>query len=156
MIFITKGEFTQALRDYNYICDLISDLKNEYDKLHYLRYEKIGSPLDYEIVGYKNGETIRQIKLHGNVSQETITESREHLDKKIQENLDRTAELAIKKANIESDLNSIKEPLRSILITRFIDGKRYRDVCKKYEKLYLDENGMHKYIKRGLSRYFEK
>lgn len=156
MIFLTKGEFIQALKDYEYYLTMLDKAKDEYRNLHYLRYEKIKSPLDYDIVGYdKNGEPIRQIKTSARLSDEQISKNHEILDGKIEECLERVSELTAKKINIEDELKSIHKPLRNILITRYLKHKKLKYVCGKYSDLYLDEAGMHKYIMRGLDKYYE-
>lgn len=155
MIYDTMGEFIQALKDYQSISKKIEDYKEEYRNLHYLRYEKIKSPLDYEIVGYENGEAIRQIKTHSVITPEQITRNNEILDNRIEVCLENVSRLTTKKINVEDELKIFEQPLRSILITRYMFHKKLKDVCKRYENLCLDEAGMHKYIMRGLSKYYD-
>lgn len=156
MIFLTKGEFIQALKDYDIYIAKIDTLKEEYRNLYYLRYEKIKSPLDYDVIGYdKNNEPIRQIKMSAHLSDEQISKNHEILDNKIEECLDKISDLTVKKINVEDELNNISKPLKSILITRYLKHKKLKYVCEKYSELYLDEAGMHKYIMRGLDKYYE-
>lgn len=156
MIYDTMGEFIQALKDYQSISKKIEDYKDEYRNLHYLRYEKIKSPLDYDIVGYKNGEAIRQIKTHSVITPEQITRNNEILDNRIEVCLESISRLTTKKINVEDELKVFEQPLRSILISRYMYHRKLKDVCKKYkDSLCLDEAGMHKYIMRGLGKYYD-
>lgn len=155
MNFITKGEFIQALKDYDDIKRLHYKVKTLYDRAYYQRYEKIKSPLDYEVVGYdSNGESIRQIKGRGSVSQEQITEKNEILDKKIEdyEKKLKAYESLMKKTNDE--LYLIDQPLNSILVERYKKHKTLKNVCNKFRELCLDESGMYKYIMRELDKYY--
>ena len=155
MIFLTKGEFIQALKDYNKYKEMSEDLQKQYKDLYYLRYEKVRSPLDYDIVGYEGNKAIRQLKGRGGFSQEAITESREKLEEKMQMIVDRNSELLKKINNVNDEMLNFDEPLRSILDCRFRKHMKLKTVCSKFSEMYLDEAGMHKYINRELDKYYE-
>ena len=153
MLFDSKGEFIQALKDYYTFEQLIEKNAQLYRDVYYLRYEKVRSPLDYDIVGYnkKTDEPIRQIKGRSSFSQETVMELQEQLDDKLEMLLDKNTELKKKVQKINDELKNIDEPLRSILILRYREKTKLKDICKKYS---LTESGLHKYIDRGLDKYY--
>ena len=153
MLFDSKGEFIQALKDYYTFEQLIKKNAQTYRDVYYLRYEKVRSPLDYDIVGYnkKTDEPIRQIKGRSSFSQETVMALQEQLDDKLEMLLDKNTELKKKMQKINDELKSIDEPLRSILILRYREKTKLKDICKKYN---LTESGLHKYIDRGLDKYY--
>ena len=155
MLFETKGEFIQALKDYDLLKEKENALIEEYRNLNYLRYEKVKSPLDYDVVKYnKKGEAIRQIKGRGSFNSESIAERNEQLEEQMEKLLDRAATIRIKLANIDQELGEFDSPLREILIMRYKENKKLKDVCKCFN-LYLDESGMYKFIMRELDKYYE-
>lgn len=154
MIFDTIGEFIQGLKDYDKYKEMAKYWKNKYSDYHYLRYEKVKSPLDYNIIGYKNGEAIREIKSRGHFNQEQYSSQNEQLEDKMQFCLDEYTKIKNKIDNIECELKSIDEPLKTILDMRYKQHKKLKEVCKKTD-LYLDEAGMYKYITRNLEKYYK-
>lgn len=155
MIFDTKGEFIQALKDYKNYGELALKWKNMYREYYYLRYEKISSPLDYDIVGYENNEPIREIKKHSVYNSDLVNAKKEELEDNMQYCLDEYSKLQVKMQNVMSDLKSIDEPLHTVLDLKYLKHKTLKEVSKKCN-LYLDESGMYKYIMRGLDKYYEK
>ena len=154
MIYTTSGEFIQALKDYKTYIKMAEEFKEKYRDLHYQRYEKVRSPLDYDIVGYKKGEPIRQIKRGGSYNAETIRAFQEKLDAEIDYVLDEYSKLIVKAQNVKDELNRIKEPLRGVIVMRYLEHKKLKEVCKK-SGLFLEESGMSKYIQRELNKYYE-
>lgn len=153
MIYSTSGEFIQALKDYKKILEKAEDWKKKYRELHYQRYEKVRSPLDYDIIGYKKGEPVRQIK-HGGYNPDSIRNYQEQLDIQLEKALDEYSKLKVKAENVLIELKVIEEPLKSLLIMRYMEHKKLKEVCKKSD-LYLDESGMYKYITKHLEKYYE-
>ena len=154
MIYDTKGEFIQALKDFDKYYESALKWRSRYRDLHYLRYEKVKSPLDYDVVGYKKGEAIRQIKSRSSYNHEAVIESQEKLDDEMQKCLDEFTRFQNKMSNCMAELDSIAEPLKSILDMRYLKHKKLKEICKKSD-LYLDEAGLYKYIMRGLDKYYE-
>ena len=156
MIYATKGAFIQALKDTTYLKDKISEQEQMLERFEYLRYGKIKSPLDYDVIGYKNNETIRELKVVRTVqSGENIYERNSALEGQIKKCKDKIN--AYKKIidDANDDLSAISEPLKSILRVRYIEHKKLRYVCKRFKELYLDDSGMYKYIMRELDKYYE-
>lgn len=154
MIYSTSGEFIQAMKDYKVILEKCEEWKETYHNLYYQRYEKVRSPLDYDIVGYKHGEPIRQIK-RGGFNKDSIIEYQENLDEQLEKALDEYSKLKVKAENVFVELKKIEEPLKSLLIMRYVEHMKLKEVSKK-SNLYLDESGMYKYIMRGLKRYYKE
>lgn len=154
MIYDTKGEFIQALKDYDKYYEAALKWRSKYRDLHYLRYEKVKSSLDYDIVGYEDGEAIRQIKGRNTYNHQKALETQEKLDDELQKCLDEFTRYQNKMQNCMAELNSIKEPLKTILDMRYLKHQKLKEICKKSD-LYLDEAGMYKYIMRGLDKYYE-
>lgn len=153
MIYSTSGEFIQALKDYKVILEKAEEWKKKYRDLHYQRYEKVRSPLDYDIIGYKNGEPVRQIK-RGGFNPDSVRSYQENLDIQLEKALDEYSKLKVKAENVLIELKMIEEPLKSLLIMRYMEHKKLKEVCKKSD-LYLDESGMYKYITKHLEKYYE-
>ena len=153
MIYDTKGEFIQALKDYENYYNTALKWRERYSDYYYLRYEKISSPLDYDIIGYENEEAIRLIKTHTTFNKDSVLIKQEQLDEEMQICLDEFTKMKKKMDNVNSELKNISEPLRTILELRYKQHKKLREVCKK-SKLYLDEAGMYKYIMRNLDKYY--
>lgn len=158
MIFDTSGEFVQALKDYKTIEKKAVELKEEYHRLYYLRYEKVRSPLDYDIVQKKKKdgsiEEIRQIKGRGTYNQEAVADYHEKLDAQIEKVMDEYSKLVVKMENTRAELSKFDEELRELLIMRYLEHMKLKDVAKK-SGLYLDESGIYKLIMRGLKSYYE-
>lgn len=155
MEFITSGEFIQALKDYHRIEDRLKETEAELKKLRYLRYEKIKSPLDYDVVGYdKHNQPIRQIKGRSVVSGEQISESNDFLDTRISDCESKTRRYRNVLNRVDKELESIEEPLKSILILRYKEHGKLRKVCQIFTELYLNESGMYKFIKRETEKYY--
>ena len=155
MNYMTKGEFVQALKDYHYIEELLSEEAKHLDDLNYLRFGKVKSSLDYDIVGYdRNGNVLRQIKGRSSVNRDAINESNEKLDVRItlsQRKLD-NYRMALEKC--DSELNIISEPLKEMLTLRYREHYKLHKLCKHFKKLNYDESAMYKYMMRELDRYY--
>ena len=153
MLFDSKNDFISALKDYHKYEDIIQEAKEKYRDAHYLRYNKVKSSLDYDIVGYKNGEAMRVIKGRGSFSEETISNLHEYLDNQLEFYLDRVTKYEKKKQMVEDELRQIEDPLRSILILRFRENVKQKDVAKRFN---MSEGGMSKYINRELESYYDE
>lgn len=153
MIFSTSGGFIQSLKDYDKKKKKAEEWKERYHDLYYQRYEKIRSPLDYDIVGYKNGEPIRQIKRGGSYNEEVVSAIHEKLEKEMEKVLNEYSKLMVEMENTKDELKRIEEPLKGILVMRYLEHKKLKEVCKVSD-LFLDESGMHKYIMRELGKYY--
>lgn len=154
MNFITKGDFLQALSDYKRLEERYAEYQKQFRDLHYLRYEKVRSPLDYEVVGYKNDETVRVIKGRGSFNPELASENNERLDSELEITLDKADRIYKTMENVRAELCIIKEPLKSWLIWKYYNGMTLKQVIKK-AKLNISESGMQKLINRELDKYYE-
>lgn len=155
MLHVTKGSFIQALRDIHLLEDKIEQEDMLLKRYEYLRFGKIRSPLDYDITGYKGKETIREFKVGGSIGVDEKYDMNEMLEKKIKDSSKKILEYKTLIDKTNTDLNTIDEPLRSVLKTRYIEQKKLKYVCKKYPEFYLDSSGMYKYIMRELDKYFK-
>ncbi len=155
-MFKTKGEFIQALKDYDELVTKLEELKAEYDKTEYLRYDKVKSSLDYDVVGYENGEQMRSLKTRSHTSSEQIAERNESLDKKLSKLQTKISnyELAIKEVGLQ--LEVFKEPFRSVLKYKYIKGYTYNALIIKYPSLFPVgyPNAVKRYIDNGLDKVF--
>ena len=157
-MYLTKGEFIQTLKDYRIIKDKIKNLRCEYAKIEYLRFNKVKSPLDYEIIGYKDNETIRALKERSYINPDIVSSNNEKLEKEmliIKDKL-KKCELTIK--NCEYVLNKLSKPIRYIIIDRFINKKTYKELAKKYNKHYqgvIYPNTILRDINKALDEYFK-
>ena len=159
MIYTTKGEFIQALKDYKIIENKIEQTKEKLERLNYLRFDKVRSPLDYDVVGYKKGKDnelvqVRQIKTGGTYNREQILETQEHMDVQIEQCEKELKTLRSKISQTDKELENIESPLKDVLIMRYKNKKKLKEVCKKYG-LYLDISGMYKFIMRELDKYYD-
>lgn len=155
MEFLTSGEFIQALKDYHNIEERKKIAEAEYDRLCYLRYEKVKSPLDYDIVGYdKKGNALRQIKGRSIASSEQIADSNDALDKKMEQCSKKISQYRDILLKTDVELAAIGMPLKKILIVRYKEHSKLKKVCNAFSELCLDESGMYKYIKRELEKYY--
>lgn len=157
MEYVTKGEFIQAIIDYDIVNEKLSEEKANYKRLMYLRYEKVKSPLDYNVVGYnKKGEAVREIKSRGSYNSEEILDNQEKLDKKIEISLNKIEQYKSKLKKVEKNLNLIAEPLKSMLVLRYRKKQKLKELAKKYSDISNTESGIHKYMDRELDFYFEE
>lgn len=153
MVYLTKGEFLQALKDYERLCYKIGELRDEKARLHYLLYEKIKSPLDYDVVGYKNGEPIRQIKRGGRISEDLKLESREKMEEKYNSVCARIEDLKKRTKETMDALDELDSPLKDIVSARYLGGTKLKALAIRFG--FADESGIYKYIQRNLNRFFE-
>ena len=155
-MFKTKGEFIQALKDYNELKDKLDSLKSEYDKLEYLRFDKVKSALDYDVLGYEDGEQMRLLKTRSYISNMQRAENNEKLDKKLAK-LKKdilSYELAIQE--VDSQLSFFKEPAKSVVKDKYINSKTYNALIIKYPSLFPVgyPNAVKRYISNELDKAF--
>lgn len=155
MIFLTKGEFLQALKDCKRYEKIREIEKNRLKELNYLRYEKIKSPLDYDVVGYKNGEQIRQIKGHSYAASDQIAEQHEKLDRQIEDAKKIIKTLDVKIKNAKDELGKFPPELKLYLTKKYFEGKTFRQTIKECNSNY-DEASLYNYIHRQLDKYYTK
>ena len=95
-----------------------------------MRYEKIKSPLDYEIVGYKGDEAIRAIKHSTHVSNDKILQAQENIDKEIERvsKLLKRCQMIIKR--VDKQLDALPE-IKSACIEIYINGNSYDKVARE-------------------------
>ena len=158
MIYSTSGGFIQSLKEYDKKKAKAEQWKEKYQDLYYERYEKVRSPLDYDIVKYKKKkdgsmEAIRQIKTGGSFNENVIRDVHERLERDMENALNEYSKLKVEMENTLSDLARIGEPLKGILIKRYLEHKKLREVCATLDVI-LDESGLHKYIFKELEKYF--
>lgn len=126
------------------------------ERYEYLRYGKIKSPLDYDVIGYKGNETVRELKVvRVPQSSDVIFDRNQMLEKQIEKCKDKLNAYKKILCDASSDLDLIEEPLKSILQVRYVERKKLRYVCKRFKEMYLDDSGMYKYIMRELDKYYE-
>ena len=53
----------------------------------------------------------------------------------------------------EDDLKKIDEPLKGILIKRYMEHKKLKEVCQTWDVI-LDESGLYKFIMKELEKYY--
>lgn len=150
MLYTTKGEFIQALKDYKTIKEKIKQTEEKLDRVNYLRFDKVKSPLDYDVVGYKKNKNnefvqVRQIKSRGSYNREQIIDSQEEMDKQITKFENELKVMRSKISQTDKELENIESPLKDILIMRYKNNKKLKEVCRNYG-LYLDISGMYKFI----------
>lgn len=157
MMFKTKGEFIQALKDYDFYKSKLSTLKFEYERLDYIRFNKVKSPLDYDVVGYENGEQMRSLKTRSYTSNEQIAERNESLDNKLTTLKNTIASYESTIQEVDNQLLVFKEPLRSVLVTRYIKGYTYNALIIKFPSLFPIgyPNAVKRYIENGLDKVFK-
>ena len=154
MNFLSKADFVAAMRDYNKYKRIIAEYRDKLKELNYLRFEKVKSPLDYDIVGYDGGEPIRQIKTPSFSNPEVIRENQDRLDEKI-ESVEGQIELYVQEINkVDSELRSFPKSVRPLLRDRYIEKKTLRELLVKYG-LRVNESGLHKYINSILDERYE-
>ena len=130
-MYLTANEFIYALKCVSEWQEKKIAIQKEIDKLNYLLYEKVKSPLDYDIVGYKNNEAMRSIKTGRTPSQSEILDQREKLNNKLDNLIKQKNEIKKKISEVKETLSMINEPLKSILIEAFINKESYSAIAKK-------------------------
>lgn len=155
-MFKTKGEFIQALKDYNELKDKLDSLKSEYDKLEYLRFDKVKSALDYDVLGYEDGEQMRLLKTRSYTSQEQISKRNESLDNKMSKLKANISNYELAIQEVDSQLLFFKEPTKSVLKDKYISGKTYNALIVKYPSLFPVgyPNAVKRYISNELDKAF--
>lgn len=139
MIFLTKGEFIQALKDYNQLKDNLDILKVILDKKNYLRFNKVSSPLDYDVVEYKGNEAIRSLKSHSYISESAKLSMQENLDNEIKRLEELIDELNAKLIYTMDVLHTFDDLTESILIDKYLVGMSYQSLTKKYQKNFEEK-----------------
>ena len=115
--------------------------------LRYIRYQKVKSPLDYDIVGYKNNEPIRSIKSHSTITTDKRWETIDRIDKEIarvKRLLKRCRQRIIK---INNGLDKLDPKLRSMCIAIYVKGRRYEDVAFD---VGMSRTSLYRYVREGL------
>lgn len=156
-MFKTKGEFIQALKDYNEYTSTLESLKSEYDKLEYLRFDKVKSALDYEVVGYENGEQMRSLKTRSYTSSEDIAKRNESLDNKLEKVKSKISNYELAIQEVDEQLLEFKEPMRSVLKYRYIKGETYNNLIIRFSSLFPVgyPNAVKRYIDSALDKAFD-
>lgn len=158
MIYSTSGGFIQSLKDYDKKKAKAEQWKQRYQDLYYERYEKVRSPLDYDIVKYKKNkkgemEAIRQIKTRGSYNEQVISNIHEQIERDMENALNEYSKLKVEMENTLDDLKKIDEPLKGILIKRYMEHKKLKEVCQTLDVI-LDESGLYKFIMKELEKYY--
>lgn len=158
MYFCTKGEFIQALKDLTKLERQLAMLKLQYSKKEYLRYNKVGSSLNYDVIGYdSNGEALRQLKGHAYVSESQKLDLYEGLDKELQALNNSISEYENRISNIYKTLKICKKPLSDILYNKYVRGKPYCQISQEYSKVFGENsypNATKRYIDCELNKIF--
>ena len=147
-MYDTSREFLADLKSYKEWqnrkqgqLDLLKDLK-------YLRYEKVKSPLDYDVVGYQGKEQIRAIKTHG--APPTIDERWDTIER-IDGEIERVTKLLKrcedKLTKIEKALDMLPVEVKGYCIEIYIDGKSYHEVAEEH---FMAISTLYRAIKNSL------
>lgn len=135
-IFLTKGEFIQALKDYHILEEKLKNYKCEYDKVYYQRFIKVKSPLDYDIIGYKNEEPIRKLKQRSYLNPELATDINEKLDCQLEILESNIKKCEYKLEQCDKKLDEFEEPFRSIIVDKYINNLTYIQIVDKYQTTF--------------------
>lgn len=158
MTFLTKGEFIQALKDLNKNEIKVDDLRTLLNKKEYLRFHKVGSPLNYDVVGYdSNGDSIRQLKSHSYISETQKHDLYEALDKEIEQLKTSISEYETKINNTYKVLKNCDKPLSDILYDKYVHGTPYCLIAQHYQDLFFGTNysvSVKRYIDSELEKMF--
>ncbi len=156
-MFKTKGEFIQTLKDYDLYKTKLDTLKVEYEKLDYIRFNKVKSPLDYDVVGYKDGEQMRSLKTRSYTSNEQIAQRNESLDKQLEQLEKKITSYESTIKEVDAQLKTFKEPFRSVIVYRYIKGNTYNATIIKFPNLFPAgyPNAVKRYIENGLDKMFK-
>lgn len=128
-MYYNSKDFINDLKNYN---EWIERAKGQHfllDKLNYLRYEKVKSPLDYDIVSYQGKEPVREIKHSAPPSNEQIMRVQENLDKEIKRvtNLLNRCNKVIERVNKQLEL--LPEEIKKACVEIYIKGRSYDAVA---------------------------
>ena len=115
--------------------------------LKYLRYSKVKSPLDYDVIGYENKVPVRSIKMRSTVTADKRWENIERIDKEIvrvKRLLKKCKQRIIK---INNGLDKLDPKLRSMCIEIYVKGRRYEDVAFD---VGMSRTSLYRYVREGL------
>lgn len=150
-MYLNSNEFIFALTQLNIWKRRRSDLEDELEKLDYLRFRKVKSPNDYDVIGYEGKEAIREQKSRSYVSEYQRMERWEEQDRQIEEVKSKILNLSGKIDECECALEELEEPLKGMCIDKYIRGKTFESIAPGYG---FSASGMFKYIMRELSRLY--
>lgn len=136
MLYYNSKDFINDLKNYNTWKVRAKGQLKLLDKLNYLKYEKIKSPMDYDIIGYDGKEPIRAIKHSAPPTSEQIYDAQERLDKEIRRvtNLLNRCNEIINKVN--KQLNALPEDVRKACVEIYIKGNSYDVVAREMNVSY--------------------
>lgn len=158
MYFCTKGEFIQALKDLTKLERQLAMLKLQYSKKEYLRYNKVGSSLNYDVIGYDSkGNALRQLKGHAYVSETQKLDLYEGLDKELQALNNSISEYEHRISHIYKGLKECKKPLSDILYDKYVRGKPYCQISQDYHDIFQENKypyNVKRYIDSELDKVF--
>lgn len=152
-MYLNSNEFIFALTQLNGWKRRRSDLEDELKRLDYLRFRKVKSPNDYDVIGYEGKEAIREQKARSYVSEYQRMERWEEQDRQIEEVKSKIASLDSKIAECESAFNSLDDPLKGMCNDKYIRGKTFESIAPRYG---FSASGMFKYMMRELNDVFNK
>ena len=158
LMFTTKGEFIQALKDYNEVKTKLENLKSEYKNTEYLRFSKVKSSLDYDVAGYENGEQMRVLKGRSYSSPEQVVQRNESLDKKLSKLEKSICDCESRLNQVDEFLLNFKEPSKSIVIRKYRDSLTYNDLANRFTSVFPVgyPNAVKRYIDCELEKAFRK
>ncbi len=152
-MFATKGEFIQSLKDINSYDDIIGKYQLQLEEIDYILYDKMRSPLDYDIIGYNGKEAERMLKTHSYISEADRLEARDILLKKRDDIIQKMSYITERYSETMGLLETMDERLQNILKDKFINGLTYTQVANKYDFLYYVE--VIRYIQKSLDNYIK-
>lgn len=148
-MYYNSKDFIKDLRRYREYEEKIKGQDELLSNLRYLRYSKVKSPLDYDIVGYQKGELVRSIKRGTAPTVDEKWDLIERLDQEIQRvtELRKKCELAIKK--VDDQLLLFDEPIRKLLVSIYVD---HTSIRKAAQKASVPKSSLHYLLRRELNK----
>lgn len=153
-MYISKSEFIFALTQIKTNEKSLDELKEQLEKCEYKLYSRIKNPNDYDIVGYdSNREAIRSIKSGSRVTNEQKWDYRQKLEEERDDLKSRIQEIEMRVKEAKYTLGMLEEPLKTICELKFVEGKKYEEVCSKLGNMSVST--LFRYVNKELDRIFE-
>lgn len=152
-MYDTSREFISDLKSYKQWQERKQGQLELLDNLNYLRYKKVKSPLDYDVVGYDGKEQLRAIKSHSApLTVEQKWEAIERIDKEIERVKKLLERCEYKLTKIEKALDMLPEEVKGYCIEIYIEGKSYKKVADEH---YTTISTLYRAIKNSLKIFDE-
>lgn len=151
-MYLNVNEFLNDLKELRRFEQTLQDQTKVLRDLEYLRYGKMKSPLDYDIVGYTGKTPIRQIKSRGYISDEERTSREASLDTKIQHTKSRIRYCQMKIQSVKDLLNKLDDDLKDTLIKIYVEKHSFQKIA---DGLNISKSALHKRIIKGIQPFIE-